>query len=176
MMEYKVITCTYEKHARSILDIFNDAIETSTALYEYEKLSMESMIGWFETKINGAYPVFGLESLNGELMAFASYGSFRMRPAYKYSIEHSIYVHKDFRGNGLGRILLELLIKSAKENNYHAIIGGIDADNLGSIALHKKHGFQHVGTLPEVGFKFGRWLNLVFYQLVLDTPTSPTEK
>lgn len=175
-MEYNVINCTYEKHAQSILDIFNDAIETSTALYDYEKRSIESMVGWFETKRNNGYPVIGLESANGELIAFASYGAFRNWPAYKYSIEHSIYVHKEFRGKGLGHVLLELIINSAKENNYHVVIGGIDADNRGSITLHEKHGFHHVGTLPEVGYKFGRWLNLAFYQLVLDTPETPTEK
>lgn len=60
-------------------------------------------------------------------------------------------------------------------NNYHALIGGIDADNQASIALHKKHGFKHVGTLPEVGYKFGRWLNLAYYQLILPTPKVPTE-
>lgn len=175
-MEYNVVNCTYEKHAQSILDIFNDSIETSTAIYEYHKLSLENMAEWFEEKIYNDYPVIGMESTDGELIAFASFSAFKTRPAYKYSIEHSIYVHKDYRGNGLGHILLELLIDLAKENNYHVIIGCIDTDNLGSITLHEKHGFHHVGTLPEVGYKFGRWLNLAFYQLVLNTPEMPTEK
>ena len=174
-MEYKVVPCTYEKHAHSILETFNDAIENSTVIYEYQKLSLTSMVEWFDTKKANGYPIIGLESVDGQLLGFASYSAFKIRPAYKYSIEHSIYVHKDFRGHGLSHILLELIINAAKENNYHALIGGIDADNQASIALHEKHGFKHVGTLPEVGYKFGRWLNLAYYQLILPTPKKPSE-
>ncbi|MBJ9985912.1 N-acetyltransferase family protein [Acinetobacter sp. S40] len=175
-MEYNIINCNYEKHAKSILEILNDAIENSTALYDYKKRSLSSMINWFEQKQSNNYPIIGLEKSNGELIAFGSYGAFRNWPAYKYSVEHSIYIHKDYRGHGLGHILLESLIKSAQSNNYHVMIGGIDATNKGSIALHEKHGFQHVGTLPEVGYKFGRWLDLAFYQLTLNTPNTPNEE
>lgn len=172
-MEYNIISCTYEKHANSILDIFNEAIETSTALYDYKNRTMEDMINWFEVKMSNHYPIIGLESPTGELIAFGSYGSFRNWAAYQYSIEHSIYVHKNHRGRGLGHIILKLLIQAARQNNYHTMIAGIDAENKGSIILHEKHGFQLVGMLPEVGYKFDRWLNLAFYQLLLDTPASP---
>ncbi|AZS49458.1 N-acetyltransferase family protein [Entomomonas moraniae] len=172
-MEYNIINCTYEKHASSILDIFNEAIETSTALYDYKSRTMEDMTNWFKVKNNSNYPVIGLESSAGELIAFGSYGAFRNWAAYQYSIEHSIYVHKNHRGRGLGHVILKLLIQSARQNNYHAMIAGIDAENKGSIILHEKHGFQLVGMLPEIGYKFDRWLNLVFYQLLLDSPASP---
>lgn len=175
-MKYNIIDCNYEKHANSILEILNEAIENSTALYDYKPRLLSSMMSWFEAKKSNNYPVIGLENINGELIAFGSYGAFRSWPAYKYSVEHSIYVHKDYRGYGLGHILLESLIQSAQCNNYHAMIGGIDITNTGSIALHEKHGFQHVGTLPEVGYKFGRWLDLAFYQLILDTPDAPNEE
>ena len=175
-MEYRVISCTYEKHAEVILYIFNEVIATSTALYDYHQRTLDSMAAWFETKTRHHFPVIGLESLDGKLMAFGSYGTFRQLPAYHYTVEHSIYVHSSFRGQGLGHVVLDLLVQSAQENNYHAMIGGIDADNQSSIALHKKHGFTHVGTLPQVGYKFGRWLNLAFYQRLLETPTHPTEE
>lgn len=104
-----------------------------------------------------------------------SYGTFRAWPAYKYTVEHSAYVHKDHRGLGLGRQIMKSLIAAAQENNVHALIGGIDTTNVGSIALHEGLGFKHVGTLPQVGYKFGRWLDLSFYQLLLDTPLNPVE-
>jgi phosphinothricin acetyltransferase len=86
-----------------------------------------------------------------------------------------VYVHKDHRGEGLGRRLLELIIDAAKQRELHVMIGGITADNIGSIELHKKLGFVHVGTLPEVGFKFGQWQDLAFYQLTIDSPAHPVD-
>ena len=175
MSEFSIIHCTYERHATAILDIFNDAILHSTALYDYKPRQSESMTGWFEVKDKGGYPVIGIEGDSGTLLGFGSYGPFRAWPAYKYSVEHSIYVHRDNRGRGLGSVLLRELIAAAKENDLHAIIGGIDATNSGSIHLHEKLGFEHVGTFPQVGFKFGRWLDLAFYQLLLETPGCPVE-
>ena len=86
-----------------------------------------------------------------------------------------MYVHKDHRGRGLGRTVMQALIAAARENDLHAMVGGIDAANDGSIALHERLGFKHVGTLPQVGFKFGRWLDLAFYQLLLNTPRQPVD-
>ena len=105
----------------------------------------------------------------------ASYGSFRAWPAYKYSVEHSVYVHKDHRGKGIGIALMQRLIAAAIEQQYHVMVGGIDVSNAGSIALHEKLGFVHAGTIKQAGFKFGRWLDLAFYQLILPTPDVPTE-
>lgn len=133
------------------------------------------MVAWFDAKQKGGYPVLGIEDKGGKLLAFGSYGSFRAWPAYKYTVEHSVYVHKDYRGQGLGLLIMQALIAAARQNNVHAMMGGIDATNEGSIALHERLGFKHVGTLPEVGFKFGRWLDLSFYQLLLDTPASPVD-
>ncbi|MEK8051319.1 N-acetyltransferase family protein [Ideonella sp. DXS22W] len=180
MTQPTLVDCTHERHAQAILDIFNDAIVTSTALYDYQPRSLESMTPWFETKRRGhpalgAFPVLGLEDAQGTLMAFASYGTFRAFPAYKYTVEHSVYVHKDHRGQGLGRQLMQQLIAIARRNGVHALIGGIDASNAGSIALHEGLGFRHAGTLPQVGFKFGRWLDLAFYQLLLETPAQPVD-
>jgi phosphinothricin acetyltransferase len=169
------ISCTFESHAARILDILNDAIVNSTALYDYKPRTMESMVGWFKAKEAGRYPVIGATDARGELVGFASYGSFRAWPAYKYSVEHSIYIHKDHRGQGWGKTLLERLIECARDQNYPVMVGGIDVANAASIALHEKLGFVHAGTIRQAGFKFGRWLDLGFYQLILDTPKEPVD-
>ncbi|BAK77335.1 GCN5-related N-acetyltransferase [Pseudogulbenkiania sp. NH8B] len=175
MSEHRLVDCDFDRHAAAILDIFNDAIVNSTALYDYKPRPAESMVSWFETKRQGGFPVIGVEDSDGQLLAFGSYGTFRAWPAFKYSVEHSVYVHKDYRGQGLGNTVMKALIAAARQNDVHAMMGGIDASNAGSIALHERLGFKHVATLPEVGFKFGRWLDLAFYQLLLDTPHTPVD-
>lgn len=172
-----LVDCTHDRHAGAILDIFNDAILHSTALYEYKPRTAQDMERWFEAKRTGGFPVLGLEDpTSGELLAFASYGTFRAFPAFKYSAEHSVYVHPGQRGRGLGLQMMTALIERARQRgNVHALIGAIDATNAGSIALHQRLGFQSVGTLPQVGFKFGRWLDLAFYQLLLQTPEQPVD-
>jgi L-amino acid N-acyltransferase len=169
------ITCNDASHAIAILDIFNDAIANSTALYDYQPRSIDSMTTWFATKAAGNFPVIGAIDATGELLGFASYGTFRAWPAYKYTIEHSVYVHKNYRGQGIGRSLLQQLIIAAQQQEYHTMIGGIDMSNTASIALHEKLGFTHAGTIKQAGFKFGRWLDLGFYQLILATPTHPID-
>ncbi|MFM2054698.1 MAG: hypothetical protein RL456_2735 [Pseudomonadota bacterium] len=175
MSTHPIVPCSHARHAEAILDIFNDAILNSTALYDYKPRTAQSMVAWFEAKRAGGFPVIGIEDDDGTLLAFASYGAFRAFPAYKYTVEHSIYVRKDQRGRGLGPALMHELIAVARRHDVHAMIGGIDAANEASIALHRRLGFRHVGTLPQVGFKFGRWLDLAFYQLILDTPAEPVD-
>lgn len=177
MSEHKhsIVRCNFERHADAILEIFNDAILHSTALYDYKPRTRQTMADWFVTKRAGGFPVIGIEDRNGVLLGFGSYGTFRGWPAYKYTVEHSVYVHKDHRGHGLGKAVMRELLAVARENDVHAVIGAIDAANNGSIALHEQLGFKHVGTLPQVGFKFGRWLDLAFYQLLLDTPAHPLD-
>ena len=175
MSEHIVVPCSLDRHASAILEIFNDAILHSTALYDYKPRTPQSMVGWFDAKRAGGFPVLGLEDGKGALTAFASYGTFRGWPAYKYTVEHSVYVHKDHRGRGFGRAVMQALIAEARQNDVHAMMGAIDATTAASIALHARLGFRHVGTLPQVGFKFGRWLDLAFYQLLLDTPAHPVD-
>jgi L-amino acid N-acyltransferase YncA len=170
-----IVACTEERHAGAILAILNDAIVHSTALYDYKPRSAESMLSWFAAKRNGGFPVIGMEDEAGQLQGFASYGSFRAWPAYKYTVEHSIYIHKDHRGHGLGRLLLEELVAQARRHDVHVMVAGIDATNAASVALHERLGFQHAGTIRQAGFKFGRWLDLAFYQRILDTPAEPVD-
>lgn len=171
----KFVSCTFECHASSILAILNEAIVNSTVLYDYKPRPPESMVGWFKTKEAGNFPVIGLESDDGELLGFASYGTFRAYPAFKYSVEHSVYVHHAHRGRGYGPMLLRTLIEEAKRQEVHLLIGGIDTANESSIALHTRLGFIHSGTIKQAGFKFGRWLDLAFYQLALETPLQPVD-
>lgn len=169
------VTCTYERHAAQILDIFNDAILHSTALYDYEPRTPQSMTAWFGIKEAHRFPVVGVEAEDGRLLGFASYGTFRAWPAYKYTVEHAVYVHRDHRGKGIGLRLMQRLIGEARARDCHVLVGGIDAANTASIALHEKLGFTHAGTVRQAGFKFGRWLDLAFYQLILDTPACPVD-
>jgi len=171
----KIVDCTLEAHGAAILDIYNDAIANTTAVYEYQLFLPAKIQSWFAEKQVGKYPVIGAVDEAGTLLGFASYGVFRARPAYKYSVEHSVYVHKDHRGKGIGRELLKRVIDAARDQDYHVMIGGIDAENEASIALHKQFGFVHAGTITQAGFKFGRWLDLVFYQLTLATPAHPVD-
>lgn len=170
----KLIQCTLEQ-AEAIRAIFNEVIRTSTALYEYKPRTPERIAEWFASKAAKNHPVIGLETDDGILAGFASYGEFRAFPAYKYSVEHSVYVDRQFRGRGCGKKLMEELIAVASARGVHMMIGGIDSSNAGSIALHRQMGFTHCGTVREAGFKFGRWLDLAFYQLILPGPDRPDE-
>ena len=171
----RIVKCTYEDHAAAILAILNDAIVSSTALFDYEPRSPESRVEWFRLKAARQFPVIGAEDGAGTLLGFATYGSFRAWPAYKYSIEHSIYVHRDHRRRGVALALMKRLIELAIEQRYHTLVAGIDAANAPSIALHEKLAFAYVGTVRDAGFKFGRWLDLAFYQRLLPTPADPRD-
>jgi L-amino acid N-acyltransferase YncA len=171
----RFIACTLAQHGPGILDILNDAIVTSTALYDYQPRTPDNMAAWFQVKQAGRFPVIGAVDERGTLLGFASYGSFRAFPAYKYTVEHSVYVHKDHRGHGLGRALMEQVIASARQQELHVLVGAIDIANQGSIALHESLGFTHAGTVRQAGFKFGRWLDVGFWQLILQTPAQPVD-
>jgi L-amino acid N-acyltransferase len=171
----QAVQCTRERHGDAILDIFNDAILNSTALYDYEPRTAQNMDDWFAAKERGGFPVLGIEDADGSLAGFGSYGTFRAWPAYKYTVEHSVYVHKARRGHGIGIALMRQLIDAARAQQYHVLVGGIDMENQASIALHARLGFAHAGTIRQAGFKFGRWLDLGFYQLTLDTPREPVD-
>jgi len=174
MSDFDFVDCTFDRHGAAILDIYNDAIVNTTALYDYKTRTLESMVAWFNEKTAGNYPVIGAEAA-GTLLGFATYGMWRVRPAYKYTVEHSLYVRKDHRGKGLGDALLTAIVDAAKRQHYHVLVGGIDAENAASIKLHLKHGFAHSGTVTQSGFKFGRWLDVAFYQLTLPTPVDPVD-
>ena len=150
----------------TITEIYNDAIINTTAVYTSQKTTIEEREQWFVNKINAKWPVWVFE-VDGNVAGFATYGTFRNWPGYQYTIEHSIYVSSEYRRNGIASQLLSRLILDAKEAGYQTIIAGIDANNVGSIQLHERHGFTKAGVLNKVGYKFDRWLDLAFFQLQL---------
>lgn len=171
----KLVDCNEQAHAEAILALFNHTIASCTALYDYEPRTLAFMHGWFAAKRARNCPVIGAVNEQGDLLAFASWGAFRDYPANKYTVEHSVYVRDDCRRQGLARMLMQELIERARKADMHVLMGVIDAANSGSIALHEQLGFTHVGTLPQIGFKFGHWLDAALYLLILDTPLRPID-
>jgi len=173
-MEYEIKDCT-EKHLPEILSIFNDAILNSTALYDYKIRTLDMMHIWYTEKKVANSPIIGIFDFENTLMGFATYGQFRVRPAYKYTVEHSVYIRFDKRGMGFGKILLQNIIAKAEEQNFHVMVGVIDTSNSVSIKLHENEGFELCGIMKQVGYKFGQWLDAAFYQLILNTPKQPED-
>lgn len=162
-----IIRNATEKDLLAILEITNYEIMHGTALYHYKQKSLEEQQIWFQNKIENKRPVLVIEQQK-VVVGFGTYDTFRPFEGFKYSVEHSLYINKNFRGLGLGKLLLKALITEAKKDKLHIMIAGIDAENKGSINLHYQFGFREVGRFPEVGFKFEKRLNLVFMQLNLD--------
>lgn len=158
----------------AILAIYNDAILTTTAVYQYEPHTLEMRRAWLHEKRSGGYPVLVAEE-TGEVVGFGNLGVWRAAAAYKYVVENSVYVAASHRGRGIGKRLLGDLIDEAKSLDVHAVIAVIDADNTISIALHESFGFERAAYFRQVGRKFGRWLDLVFMELVLEGPLHPPE-
>jgi L-amino acid N-acyltransferase len=149
-----------------ILAIYNEVIRNSTAVFSDTEFSAERGAEWFDAKHGSGYPFIVARDAGG-ITGFGSFGEFRAWPCYRHSVEHSIHVRSDRRGQGIGRALLEELKSRAIALHKHVMIAGIDADNAASIHLHRSSGFTTVGHFNEVGFKFGRWLDLVFLQCIL---------
>ena len=159
-----------------ILEIHNDAVLTTTAVFHYAPQTLETRVVWFEEKQAAGWPVIVVADAASDVtLGFGSYGPFRAWPAYKYSVEHSVYVHKEARGRGIGRQVVEALLGEADAAGYRTVIAGVVADNAVSLALHRRLGFEEVARFREVGFKFGRWLDLCFLQKMLHGPASPVD-
>jgi L-amino acid N-acyltransferase YncA len=155
-----------EADLAAMLAIYNDAVLTTTAVYDYKPRSGEQQTAWFQAKREQSLPV--LVADDGEtVVGFASYGPFRPWPAYLHSVENSLYVAPDRRGRGIGSLLLPALIRRAADRGLHTMIAGIDATNEASLRLHARFGFERVALFREVGWKFERWLDLAFLQLML---------
>lgn len=150
----------------SMLDIYNDVIVHTTAVYDYEPHSLSMRKAWFDAKMKDNYPVFVAKD-GEDLVGFSSFGLFRSWAAYQFTVENSVYVATGQRGKGVGKLLLKPLIEAAKERKMHAMIAGIDATNEASIRLHCSLGFSQVAHFKEVGYKFGHWLDLIFMELLL---------
>lgn len=150
----------------SVLEIVNHEILNSTSIYDYEPRTLGQQVSIFKDKKDHNFPFIVAEK-NNAIVGFGTYGPFRFKEAYKFTVEHSVYVHKDYTGNGIGSTLLKELIEMAKLQKMHAMIGVIDSENTGSISFHERQGFKRAGQLKETGYKFDRWLDSVFVELIL---------
>jgi len=149
-----------------ILGIYNEVIRNSTAVYAEREVTLANREAWFDAKVEAGYPVLVAGDSSG-VAGFGTFGEFRAAPCYRHSVEHSVHVRADCRGRGIGRALVLALLDAAARMQKHVMIAGIDADNAVSIGLHQSLGFAIAGHLHQVGFKFGRWLDLKFLQRLI---------
>jgi L-amino acid N-acyltransferase YncA len=148
-----------------ILTIYNDVVNTTTAIYDERESTLDERRAWFEDRLKKGLPVLVAEA--DGIVGFSSFGEWRARWGYRYCVEHSVHVRKDRRGQGIGRALIEALFPLAKGLGMHVMIAHIDSEALPSVHLHRKLGFEMVGTFRQVGHKFDRWLDLVAMQRML---------
>ncbi len=147
----------------AILDIYNQVIASTTAVYSESPVDLADREAWWQARMARRFPVLVAHSSHG-ILGFSSFGDFRAWPCYHTTVEHSVHVREGHRGRGLGTLLLRPLFARAAALGKHRMIAAIDAQNAASLALHTRLGFTHAGHFTEVGFKFGRWLDLVFLQ------------
>src|SRR5258707_883683 len=155
-----------EDDLADILNIYNEVIINTTAVYSEKPHTLEMRKEWFQDRVNNNFPVF-VANIDGKIAGFSSFGHFRVWPCYRYTVELSVYVEVSQRGKGISKILLQSLIDRAIKMNIHTMLAGISADNEVSINLHQSFGFIEVAHFKEVGYKFGRWLDLKFLELIL---------
>jgi phosphinothricin acetyltransferase len=156
-----MISAAARAQLSEIRDIYNEVIRNSTAVFSDVEVTLEDREAWFDAKRTAGFPVLAATDPSG-VVGFGTFGDFRTWPGYRHSVEHTLHVRADYRGRGVGRALVQALLQEAARMQKHVMIAGIDAQNVTSVALHEKLGFQVVGELKEVGFKFGRWLDLKF--------------
>lgn len=166
-MTSPVVRAATREDVPGILDIYNHAVLHTTATYDLQPVSLESRLAWFDGKVAAGWPIWVAQE-SREVIGWATYGPFREKAGYNLTAEHSVYVRDGQRGKGIGRLLMRPLIEDARKRGLHVLIGGVDADNAGSIAFHRSLGFEAGTPLRQVGRKFDRWLDVLFMQLFLD--------
>ena len=151
----------------AILAIYNEAVLNTTASYDYEPRSMESQEYWFENHTEQGLPIFVAENWEGTVTGWSSLSRYHQRNGYRFTVENSVYVAAAHRRRGIGKLLLPPLITAAQTLGLRAIIAAIDAENQASLRLHEGFGFEKVGHFKQVGFKFGRWLDVVYMERLI---------
>ena len=152
-----------EADLAGLLGIYNEVIATSTAIYSDVPVTLEERRQWWRSRTAQGYPVLAARDAHG-VAGFATFGDFRAWPGYRFTVEHSVHVRANGRGQGVGTLLVQALLPRAATLGKHVMMAGVDADNAASIRFHERLGFARSGHLREVGYKFGRWLDLVFLQ------------
>lgn len=155
------------KDASDIAAIFNDAIQTSMAVWKEHPVSVQDRENWMAARLDVGHPVLIAEDA-GQVLGYASYAQLSSNEGYRFCVENSIYVHPDTKGKGIGRAMLAALIDTARNQGMHSMVSDMDAENDGSRILHEKFGFQQVGLIKQAGFKKGEWRDLLILQLMLD--------
>jgi phosphinothricin acetyltransferase len=151
----------------AILEIYNEAVLNTTATYDCEPRTLEHRIAWFEDHAKQGYPVFVAVNGSGQVVGWSALNRYRNRWGYRFTSENSIYVAADWRGRGIGKLLMPPLLEEARQRGLHAILAGIDASNEPSIRLHAQFGFENVAHFKQDGSKFGRWLDVIYMELLL---------
>jgi len=154
----------------ALLAIYNEVIATSTAIYTEQPATLDDRVTWWHARLAQGYPVLVATDGTG-VIGFASFGDFRSWPGYRFTVEHSVHVRADRRGGGVGTALMRVLLARAADLGKHVMIAGVDADNQASLQFHERLGFRRVAHFNQVGFKFDRWLDLVFLQRLLEPDT-----
>ncbi|MDR6308573.1 GNAT family N-acetyltransferase [Pacificitalea manganoxidans] len=163
------------RDADALAAIYNDAVLNGTAIWNETTTDAEGRRAWMEARHARGFPILVAVDAADRVAGYASYGDWRPFEGFRHTVEHSVYVAAEARGAGLGRVLLTALIEEARTAGRHVMVAAIEAGNVASIRLHEKLGFVERGRMPQVGAKFGRWLDLVFLQLVLDAADTPPD-
>jgi L-amino acid N-acyltransferase YncA len=161
-----------ESDVPAILVIYNQIVATSTAIYNDQPVTLEDRLNWFHSRMKSGYPVLvatvpSTNSVTDQIAGFASFGDFRSWPGYRFSVEHTVHIDQAHRGRGIGKQLLLALIPLAHQLGKHAMVGAVDAENPISIHLHESLGFERVAHFKQIGHKFNRWLDLIFFEKIL---------
>ncbi len=156
-----------------VLAIYNDAVLNTTAIWNEQPVDLANRQAWFDGRQAQGYPIIVAVDEAGEVAGYASFGDWRAFEGFRHTVEHSVYIRADQRGHGLGPKLMEALVKRARQCGKHVMVAAIESGNGASIRLHEKLGFRVTGEMPQVGVKFGRWLDLTFMQLVLNPGAVP---
>lgn len=164
-----------ESDLPAIRDIYNDAVLNTTAIWNEQPVDLANRQTWFNARQAQQYPIL-VSVENGEVTGYASFGDWRPFEGFRYSVEHSVYVRSDQRGKGLGPLLMAALIERARACGKHVMVAAIESGNQASIRLHERQGFVTTGQMPQVGIKFGRWLDLTFMQLALNPGAEPPKE
>jgi L-amino acid N-acyltransferase YncA len=163
MSEAPAITDATAADLPGLVAIYNEVIATSTAVYSSEPVTLAERSSWWRTRTAQGYPVLVTRDSQG-VCGFATFGDFRAWPGYRFTVEHTVHVRADGRSRGVGTHLVQALFPRAAALGKHMMIAGVDAANAASIRFHERLGFTQSGRLREVGYKFDRWLDLVFLQ------------
>ena len=152
-----------------ITAIYNEVLTNSTAIYNDRPATREERIAWWKARREQGYPVL-VATVGGRIAGFAACGDFRPWPGYRFTVEGTVHIQSQSRGQGIGTALLKELVARAEALGKHTMIAGVDSENQASLRFLERFGFQRTACLREVGFKFGRFLNLVFLQYRITPP------